>query len=71
MYFSSLQQVKNLLEEASDKEIEGELDIVKALKEEFLVKKTQLVYSISEVRQKVNMTSLDTDIQLKELDSKL
>lgn len=44
-------KVENLLEEASKKEIEGELDIVSALQEELVLRRTQLIYSISEVWQ--------------------
>ncbi|XP_050712012.1 centromere/kinetochore protein zw10 homolog isoform X2 [Eriocheir sinensis] len=44
-------KVETLLLEASEKEIEGELDIVKALKEELVMGRTQLIYSITEVWQ--------------------
>lgn len=48
-----LLQVEALLLEALEKEIEGELDIVKALQEELVMGRTQLIYSITEVRQRV------------------
>lgn len=53
----SLPQVENLLLEASEKEIEGELDILKSLREELVLRRTQLIYSISEVRKRVKKLS--------------
>ncbi|MPC08494.1 centromere/kinetochore protein zw10 homolog [Portunus trituberculatus] len=46
-----LAKVENLLQEASEKEIEKELDIMNALQEELVMRRTQLLYSISEVWQ--------------------
>lgn len=46
-----LAKIEDLLQEASEKEIEGELDIINALQEGLLIRRTQLIYSIREVWQ--------------------
>ncbi|KAK3876808.1 hypothetical protein Pcinc_018426 [Petrolisthes cinctipes] len=45
----NLATVDGLVKEALEKEVEGELDIIHVLKEEILVRRTQLLYTISEV----------------------
>ncbi|KAK4295906.1 hypothetical protein Pmani_031551 [Petrolisthes manimaculis] len=46
---NSLATVDGLVKAALEKEVEGELDIIHTLKEEILVRRTQLLYTISEV----------------------
>uniref|UniRef100_A0A0P4W4M1 Centromere/kinetochore protein zw10 homolog n=1 Tax=Scylla olivacea TaxID=85551 RepID=A0A0P4W4M1_SCYOL len=46
-----LAKIESLLQEASEKEIEGELDIINALREELVTRRMELLYSISEVWQ--------------------
>ncbi|XP_045583707.2 centromere/kinetochore protein zw10 homolog isoform X1 [Procambarus clarkii] len=45
----NLAQVELLLREASEKEVEGELEIIVTLQEELLVRRTQLAYTIGEI----------------------
>lgn len=46
-------QAQSLVLEVNGKDVEGELHIIKALKEEFVINKTQLLMSINEVRHKL------------------
>lgn len=45
----NLAKVEKLLEDASEKDVEGQLDLLSTLQEDMLVRRTQLVYTIGEV----------------------
>lgn len=45
----SLAKVDKLLEDAIEKDVEGQLDIVSFMQEEMVIRKTQLIYTIGEV----------------------